>query len=373
MPLRHRPAPPARHFQQQCQCLFLLFHHHRNTTTTYYHPHAPPSPHLRSSTRPFHSTPARRDEAIDNARNHYETLKLQPGATPAEIKKSFYTLSKTHHPDHNPSSRQTSSRRFMRISEAYSILSIPSKRASYDRDNQFFPSSSSSSSSSTSSSPRKGSYSSTNNPAGGRPASGLSRRRTTFRGPPPSFWRNGGWGSQEGKRRAAHEAGGEGGNDAQHNTQHQQQSSGGATGATGSTRNPYPGMNPGQSRYGHNEEVPHFDREGHERTGRHLHDYHHHVHHRRRRRKRGEDEDDEEGRGGFRGFVDGFGGSGGGGGGGGVEVGGGGGESGVAGMFFVIGGIIVLSALVVPFAIGRVLQGEGVGRPGSVKERKGKG
>ena len=37
--------------------------------------------------RPFHSTAARRDAAIDNARDHYETLKVAPTATPAEIKK----------------------------------------------------------------------------------------------------------------------------------------------------------------------------------------------------------------------------------------------------------------------------------------------
>lgn len=37
--------------------------------------------------RSFHASPPLRDSAIDNSRNHYETLKLHPGATPAEIKK----------------------------------------------------------------------------------------------------------------------------------------------------------------------------------------------------------------------------------------------------------------------------------------------
>lgn len=37
----------------------------------------------------FHTTLPRRDDkaAIDSSTNHYETLKLAPGATPAEIKK----------------------------------------------------------------------------------------------------------------------------------------------------------------------------------------------------------------------------------------------------------------------------------------------
>ncbi len=37
--------------------------------------------------RPFHSTAARHDDAIDNARNHYETLKVPPTASASEIKK----------------------------------------------------------------------------------------------------------------------------------------------------------------------------------------------------------------------------------------------------------------------------------------------
>ncbi|TGJ81489.1 hypothetical protein E0Z10_g7271, partial [Xylaria hypoxylon] len=95
--------------------------------------HAPqPGANIR---RPFHSTAARRDATIDNARNHYETLKLAPTASAAEIKKSFYNLSKSHHPDlHEASARRTAAKRFMRISEAYSILSSPTKRAKYDQD-----------------------------------------------------------------------------------------------------------------------------------------------------------------------------------------------------------------------------------------------
>jgi hypothetical protein len=112
------------------------------------------------------------------------------------LSRSFYTLSKTHHPDHNPGNPHAP-RRFMRISEAYSVLSHAEKRARYDRDvmrrRHNHP-------------PKHPphSYHSTG-PAGGRPASGLSRRRGTFTGPPPSFFRSGGWGNHSAKRKAAHE------------------------------------------------------------------------------------------------------------------------------------------------------------------------
>ncbi len=49
------------------------------------------------------------------------------------LESSFYALSKTHHPDHNPSDPHAP-RRFMRISEAYTVLSHAEKRAAYDRD-----------------------------------------------------------------------------------------------------------------------------------------------------------------------------------------------------------------------------------------------
>ncbi|KAI1332952.1 hypothetical protein F5Y16DRAFT_357073 [Xylariaceae sp. FL0255] len=215
---------------------------------------------LQHRNRLFHITTPRRatvndggDDAIDNARNHYETLKLAPGASASEIKKSFYTLSKTHHPDlQPPSHRATASQRFMRISEAYAILSNPTKRAKYDREQSFTPSSSHTPGQRQ---PGTSYYSSSNNPAGGRPASGLSRRRGTYQGPPPSFYRSGGWGAHGDRRRAAHEEStgtGTGG-------------FAGGGGAGGSTEG---GMGPGQDPFHRDNNTPHFDREAHERTGR---------------------------------------------------------------------------------------------------------
>ncbi|KAI8245135.1 hypothetical protein K4K55_002951 [Colletotrichum sp. SAR 10_96] len=171
--------------------------------------------------------------------NHYETLKVAHDASPAEIKKSFYALSKTHHPDHNPND-PSATRKFHAIAEAYSILGTPAKRSAYDRS---LPSSHHHHGA------RRGSYhSSSTGPAGGRPASGLSRRRTTFRGPPPSFYRSGGWGEHSAKRRAAHES----------NT---------ASDATGAEPE-RPGMGFGQDPYAHKRsaDVRHFDSRGHTQT-----------------------------------------------------------------------------------------------------------
>jgi curved DNA-binding protein CbpA len=168
--------------------------------------------------------------------------------------RSFYALSKTHHPDVNPANPTASSERFVKISEAYAILSHAEKRMHYDRE--FLPRTQSSSSVSTT--PR-GSYSNSG-PAGGRPPSGLSRRRTHFKGPPPSFYRNGGWGNQHAKRQAAHDE-----------TVHNSTAQGahdhhGETAESAAANAARGGMGPGYTAWADMNNAPHFDREGHFRT-----------------------------------------------------------------------------------------------------------
>jgi len=63
--------------------------------------------------------------------NHYRTLGLNQSATARQIKANFYELSRTHHPDMNPSGAR-SAERFKKISEAYSVLSDPEQRKRYD-------------------------------------------------------------------------------------------------------------------------------------------------------------------------------------------------------------------------------------------------
>ncbi|KAF4548046.1 DnaJ domain-containing protein 3 [Elsinoe fawcettii] len=193
---------------------------------------------------------------------HYETLNLTPSATAKEIKSSFYKLSKSHHPDLHPNDPNASSR-FVKISEAYTVLGSPEKRQKYDRT--LTPASSP-----TAPAP-KGSYSShTTNPAGGRAPSGLSRRRTQFRGPPPSFYKSGGWGSQ-GAKRAEYASRGREGEDGAGSTAGSgtgDASAAGSTAGTGEGGFAYkePGTGPGGFAPGWDNDVPHFDREGHYRT-----------------------------------------------------------------------------------------------------------
>lgn len=218
----------------------------------------------------------------------------------------------------------------MRISEAYTTLSSPEKRTRYDRDvlNLHHPHESHPGR-------RGGSYSSTtSNPAGGRPASGLSKRRSTFRGPPPSFYRNGGWGAHGAKRSAAHDSTTGGAE-----TRQQQPGGDGTTRertaddfawASSGTAG---GMGPGQDPFkGSQDDVPHFDREGHERTGRRTDEAR-----TTRRRMRADGAHDA------------------------IET-----EKGPMGMFFVIGGILLTSFLV-PLGVYRVFWGP---RPREQQKRK---
>ncbi|KAL7936923.1 DnaJ domain-containing protein [Trichoderma chlorosporum] len=226
--------------------------------------------------RKFHASRELARSAFEG-KNHYERLKVAPDASPAEIKKSFYALSKAHHPDANRSD-PNAAHNFSLLSESYTVLSDAPRRAAYDREvlrlHEHHHHAHH----------HHGSYHSTN-PAGGRPPSGLSRRRGTFRGPPPSFYRSGGWGAHAEKRHQAHE-----------------ESTGGAASGSGSggeadRANPwntsafhhahhYGGMGPGSDpHHFRDQEVPHFDKAGHTRT----HERQDHRRWQRQRRAVGDD------------------------------------------------------------------------------------
>jgi hypothetical protein len=176
-----------------------------------------------------------------------------PKLTSLPKTRSFYNLSKTHHPDHNPDD-PTSHARFTRLTEAYATLSHADQRARYDRDHLHLTTAHQ-----HHAARRSGSYSSTGpGQAGGRAPSGLSKRRGTFTGPPPSFYRSGGWGAQGSKRRAAHEE---------------------TTGTAGPMGG---GMGPGQDPTHNTAGAAHFDHVGHERMHRRYEES-------RRARRRGEE------------------------------------------------------------------------------------
>ncbi|KAF1942338.1 DnaJ-domain-containing protein [Clathrospora elynae] len=212
--------------------------------TTRASPRRIPQPTSYQPTSAFHTTPPRFADSIPN---HYETLQLTSTASPAEIKRQFYTLSKKHHPDRNQNDPDASTR-FVAISEAYHILSVPEKRSQYD--DQLYHSQSQSRWGTGGGDSPQGSYSSA--AYGARPASGLNKKRSTFRGPPPSFYKSGGYGKHGAKRAeyaysGAQEGGGGEGKEAG-------QESYGEWG----------GFGPGQQRQGN--EVPHFDDRRHKET-----------------------------------------------------------------------------------------------------------
>ncbi len=64
-------------------------------------------------------------------REFYVILGVDQGASPGAIRKAYQKLARKHHPDINPGDR-TAADRFLRISEAYDVLSDPGKRQFYD-------------------------------------------------------------------------------------------------------------------------------------------------------------------------------------------------------------------------------------------------
>ncbi|KAL1923503.1 uncharacterized protein VTP21DRAFT_8483 [Calcarisporiella thermophila] len=64
-------------------------------------------------------------------RNHYEALECHPDADGKKIKSQFYKLSLKYHPDRNNS--EEAHKKFLKISEAYSILGHEASRREYDR------------------------------------------------------------------------------------------------------------------------------------------------------------------------------------------------------------------------------------------------
>jgi molecular chaperone DnaJ len=65
-------------------------------------------------------------------RDYYEVLGVGRSCDVAELKSAFRKLAMEHHPDRNGGCEEASGR-FKEINEAYSVLSDPNKRATYDR------------------------------------------------------------------------------------------------------------------------------------------------------------------------------------------------------------------------------------------------
>ena len=63
------------------------------------------------------------------AKDHYETLGVNKGASKDEIKKAFYKLAQKYHPDKKGGDEA----KFKQVNEAYQVLSDDAKRSKYDQ------------------------------------------------------------------------------------------------------------------------------------------------------------------------------------------------------------------------------------------------
>jgi DnaJ-class molecular chaperone len=64
---------------------------------------------------------------------YYQILGVSVTASPAEIRRRYRELARTHHPDVS-GDRLAGHQEFLAISEAYQVLSDPLRRAEYDRE-----------------------------------------------------------------------------------------------------------------------------------------------------------------------------------------------------------------------------------------------
>jgi len=69
---------------------------------------------------------------LNGKKDYYELLGVGRNAGEEEIKKAYRKLALQHHPDRNPGDKRAEEA-FKEISEAYSVLSDPQKRAQYDQ------------------------------------------------------------------------------------------------------------------------------------------------------------------------------------------------------------------------------------------------
>lgn len=70
---------------------------------------------------------------VNQKRDYYEVLNVNRSATDEDIKKAYRRGALQWHPDRNPENRHEAEERFKELTEAYSVLMDPNKRAAYDR------------------------------------------------------------------------------------------------------------------------------------------------------------------------------------------------------------------------------------------------
>lgn len=70
---------------------------------------------------------------MSQKRDYYDVLGIDRRSSDQELKSAYRKLALQHHPDRNPDNKEASEEKFKEITEAYSVLADPQKRAAYDR------------------------------------------------------------------------------------------------------------------------------------------------------------------------------------------------------------------------------------------------
>ena len=65
-------------------------------------------------------------------KDYYKILEINKNSTTDEIRKAYKKLAFKYHPDKNPRNPEESEIKFKEITQAYSVLSDPSKKSDYD-------------------------------------------------------------------------------------------------------------------------------------------------------------------------------------------------------------------------------------------------
>ncbi len=70
---------------------------------------------------------------MNHKRDYYEVLGVGRSASEQDVKSAYRKLALQFHPDRNPNNKEEAEEKFKEITEAYSVLAEPQKRAAYDR------------------------------------------------------------------------------------------------------------------------------------------------------------------------------------------------------------------------------------------------
>lgn len=65
--------------------------------------------------------------------SYYTLLGVHPSASPIEIRRAYWQLSKLYHPDTTSLSKAIATAKFQKLNEAYATLCNPDRRQSYDQ------------------------------------------------------------------------------------------------------------------------------------------------------------------------------------------------------------------------------------------------